>query len=61
MEIFNHSSEYVVLEFNIMYEISKTHICLMLYIYLFSICNLFNDIFISSECVAFDGSVTSKY
>lgn len=33
----------------------------MLYIYLFSICNLFNDIFISSECVAFDGSVTSKY
>jgi len=52
MEIFNHATEYVVLEFNIMYEISKTHICLMLYIYLLSICNLFNDIFITSECVS---------
>jgi len=60
MEIFNHATEYVVLEFNIMYEISKTHICFMLYIYIFSICNLFNDIFITSECVAFGGSVISQ-
>jgi hypothetical protein len=60
MEIFIHATEYVILEFNIMYEISKTHICRMLYIYLFSIYNLFNDIFIASECVAFDGSVVSK-
>jgi hypothetical protein len=33
MEIFNHALECMVLEFNVMYEISKTHIRLMLFIY----------------------------
>lgn len=50
-------SEYMVLEYNVMYEISKTGICL---IYLFSIRNLINDAFNSSECIARYGSVISE-
>jgi hypothetical protein len=38
----------------------KTRLCLMLFIYLFSICDLFKDYFSSSECIAFDGSVISE-
>jgi len=63
MEIFNHVSEYVVLSL-IFYMKSVKHtfvLCyVMLFINLFSIRNLFSDIFISSECVAFDGSVISE-
>jgi hypothetical protein len=38
----------------------KTHIYLMLFIYLFSTRNLFNDVFNSLECAAFDVSMISE-
>jgi hypothetical protein len=57
MEVCNHVSECMVLEFNITYEISKN--TYLPYVF-FSIRIFFNDVFKSSECITFDGSVISE-
>ena len=59
MEFCNHVSDCKVLEFNIVYEISKNTYLPHL-IYLFSTPNLCNDVFNNLERVAFDCSVINE-
>ena len=57
MEVCNHVSECMVLEFTVTYEISKnTYLPYVFFLFVF----FFNDVFKSSECITFDGSVISE-